>query len=72
MKLQKKTISEVLQDKLGRIPTHTELCDDVKRILKEAASEVKTRKCVDVSGKYKIMTSKLLKYGEWGFIKWAH
>lgn len=30
------TIYEALRDKLGREPTHKELCDDVKRILGES------------------------------------
>jgi hypothetical protein len=31
--MRKPTIYEVLKDKLGREPTHKELCDEVKRIL---------------------------------------
>lgn len=34
------TIYEVLRDKLGREPTHAELCADVKRILTEARIEL--------------------------------
>lgn len=30
------TIYEALKAKLGREPSHAELCDEVKRILKEA------------------------------------
>lgn len=33
------TIYEALREKLGREPTHRELCDDVRRILIEAAAE---------------------------------
>ena len=33
------TIWEALTDKLGREPTHREACDEVKRILREAAEE---------------------------------
>jgi hypothetical protein len=36
---RKPTIYEVLKDKLGREPTHRELCDDIKRILQEALVE---------------------------------
>lgn len=36
---RKPTIYEVLRDKLGREPTHAELCADVKRILTEARIE---------------------------------
>lgn len=34
--MRKPTIYEVLRAKLGREPTHAELCADVKRILGEA------------------------------------
>jgi len=34
--MHKPTIYEVLRDRLGREPTHQELCADVKRILTEA------------------------------------
>lgn len=30
---RRKTVYEVLREKLGREPTHRELCDDVRRIL---------------------------------------
>lgn len=33
------TIYEALKAKLGREPTHTELCDDVKRILADGTRE---------------------------------
>lgn len=33
------TIWEALAAKLGREPTHCEACDEVKRILREAAEE---------------------------------
>ena len=33
------TIYEALKTKLGREPTHKELCDDVKRILEEGTIE---------------------------------
>jgi hypothetical protein len=33
-KARKPTIYEALRDKLGREPTHAELCADVRRILK--------------------------------------
>lgn len=36
---RKPTIYEVLRDKLGREPTHAELCADVRRILTEARIE---------------------------------
>jgi hypothetical protein len=36
---RKPTIYEVLKAKLGREPTHRELCDDVKRILNEGLIE---------------------------------
>lgn len=35
----KETIALALKRKLGREPTHAELVDDVKRILREAAAE---------------------------------
>jgi hypothetical protein len=35
----KPTIYEALRDKLGREPTHAELCADVRRILSEAHNE---------------------------------
>lgn len=37
---RKPTIYEVLREKLGREPTHKELCDDVKRILAESTAEL--------------------------------
>lgn len=37
------TIYEVLRAKLGREPTHRELCDDVKRILADGAREMAER-----------------------------
>jgi hypothetical protein len=40
--MRKPTIYEVLKDKLKREPTHMELCDDVRRILKESATEILT------------------------------
>lgn len=36
---RKPTIWEALAEKLGREPTHREACDEVKRILREAAAE---------------------------------
>lgn len=36
---RKPTIWESLAEKLGREPTHREACDEVKRILREAAEE---------------------------------
>lgn len=36
----KPTIYEVLKAKLGREPTHRELCDDVKRILRDGYCEL--------------------------------
>lgn len=36
---RKPTIWEVLAEKLGREPTHSEACDEVKRILREASEE---------------------------------
>lgn len=36
---RKPTIWEALAEKLGREPTHREACDEVKRILREAADE---------------------------------
>ena len=33
------TIAEALEKKLGREPTHRELCDDVRRILSESIIE---------------------------------
>jgi hypothetical protein len=36
----KPTIHEVLRVKLGREPTHRELCDEVKRILDENLVEM--------------------------------
>lgn len=35
----KPTIYQVLRDKLGREPTHAELCNEVRRILAEATVE---------------------------------
>ena len=37
--MRKPTIYEVLRDKLGREPTHEELCADVRRILAEGRME---------------------------------
>lgn len=37
------TIYEALRAKLGREPTHRELCDDVRRILREGAQELAAR-----------------------------
>lgn len=37
------TIHEALRNKLGREPTHRELCDDVKRILAEGAQDLAAR-----------------------------
>lgn len=37
--MHKPTIYEALKEKLGREPTHTELIDDVKRILNESLVE---------------------------------
>jgi hypothetical protein len=39
---RKPTIYEALRDKLGREPTHIEVCADVKRILREATIELAT------------------------------
>lgn len=36
---RKPTIYEALRNKLGREPTHAELCEDVKRILTESMIE---------------------------------
>ncbi len=36
---RKTTIYEALEIKLGRPPTHTEQCEDVKRILNEGERE---------------------------------
>jgi hypothetical protein len=41
--MRKPTIYEVLRDKLGREPTHAELCADVRRILEEGLVERATR-----------------------------
>jgi hypothetical protein len=38
--MRKPTIYEVLRDKLGREPTHVELCADVKRILGEVTVDM--------------------------------
>jgi hypothetical protein len=40
---RKPTIEEALREKLGRQPTHNELCADVRRILSEATVEAATR-----------------------------
>ncbi len=37
------TIYEALRAKLGREPTHRELCDDVKRILADGTREMAER-----------------------------
>ena len=37
--VRKPTIYEVLKAKLGREPTHSELCDDVRRILDESTRD---------------------------------
>lgn len=37
---RKPTIYEALADKLGRIPTHLEQCDEVARILDDSAREI--------------------------------
>lgn len=42
--IRKPTIYEALKAKLGREPTHAELCADVKRILTEGAAERRPRK----------------------------
>jgi hypothetical protein len=34
--MRKPTVYEALRTKLGREPTHKELCDDVKRIIENA------------------------------------
>ena len=34
-----KTIWKALADKLGREPTHSEACDEVRRILRDALTE---------------------------------
>ena len=39
----KTTIYSALRDKLGREPTHAELCDDVRRILQEVTVDMATR-----------------------------
>lgn len=36
---RKPTIYEALKERLGREPSHKELCDDVKRIIREASME---------------------------------
>lgn len=41
--MRKPTIYDVLKTKLGREPTHRELCDDVKRILTEGLIERATK-----------------------------
>ncbi len=41
--MRKPTIYEALKAKLNREPTHNELVEDVKRILREAAAERKAR-----------------------------
>ncbi len=40
---RKPTIYEALRAKLGREPTHAELCNDVKRILAEGVQEMAAR-----------------------------
>ena len=42
--MSKPTIYEVLKEKLGREPTHTELVNEVKRILSEARLAVQHAK----------------------------
>jgi hypothetical protein len=42
--MRKPTIWEALAANLGREPTHNELCEDVKRILREAHEERITKK----------------------------
>ena len=37
--MRKPTIHEALTEKLGREPTHSEACEEVKRILQEASYE---------------------------------
>lgn len=37
--MRKPTIYEALRAKLGREPTHRELCDDVRRILRDSTIE---------------------------------
>jgi hypothetical protein len=39
--MKKPTIAEALAAKLGRDPTHAELCSEVKRILQEASADLK-------------------------------
>lgn len=43
VKMRKKTIYEVLKEKLKREPTHNELCEEVKRILREAREEYENK-----------------------------
>lgn len=38
--MRQPTIYEALRAKLGREPTHREICDDVKRILAEGTIEL--------------------------------
>lgn len=44
MKERQPTIWEALAEKLGRQPTHNEACEEVKRILREAAEETQNEK----------------------------
>lgn len=37
--MRKPTIYEVLKEKLNREPTHNEICEEVKRILREARGQ---------------------------------
>jgi len=37
--MRKQTVYEVLRQKLGREPSHVEMTEDVKRILREAVQE---------------------------------
>ena len=37
--MRKPTIYEALRQRLGREPTHRELCDDVRRILEDGMRE---------------------------------
>jgi hypothetical protein len=39
MKTKQPTIYDALKEKLGREPTHTELCNDVLRILQSAKKQ---------------------------------
>jgi len=39
MKTKKPTIYDALREKLGREPTHTEICNDIRRILQSAKKQ---------------------------------